>query len=108
LYALLIVLLHPKHFYHLVAEVVDHLHGDSTRFWFLERTGRIAVERRPGVFVVVGVDQPAGDAFGSVAVDFAGVRMKNVDAGVFRSSAMSGRLTVPNSGPMKVAARLPS
>lgn len=31
-------------------------------------------------FVVVGVDEPAGDAVSSVAADFSGVRMKNIDA----------------------------
>ena len=31
-------------------------------------------------FVVVGVDQPAGDTVGTVAADFSGVGMKNIDA----------------------------
>ena len=31
-------------------------------------------------FVVVGVDEPAGDAFGAVAADFAGVGVENVHA----------------------------
>jgi hypothetical protein len=30
-------------------------------------------------FVVVGVDEPAGDAFGAVAADFAGVWVEDVD-----------------------------
>ena len=32
------------------------------------------------LFVVVGVEEPAGDAAGTIAADFAGVRMENVDA----------------------------
>lgn len=31
-------------------------------------------------FVVVGVDEPTRDAFGSVAADFAGLRVEDVDA----------------------------
>ena len=30
-------------------------------------------------FVVVGVDKPAGDAVGTVAADFAGVRVKDIN-----------------------------
>ena len=32
------------------------------------------------LFVVVGVDEPAGDAFGAVAADFAGLGVEDVDA----------------------------
>ena len=31
-------------------------------------------------FVVVGVDEPAGDAFGTVAADFAGVGVEHIHA----------------------------
>jgi len=31
-------------------------------------------------FVVVGVDEPAGDAFGAVADDFAGLRFEHIHA----------------------------
>ncbi|MBL0038642.1 MAG: hypothetical protein IPP36_08640 [Nitrosomonadales bacterium] len=31
-------------------------------------------------FVVVGVDEPAGDAFGAVAADFAGVGVEDIHA----------------------------
>ena len=90
--------------------MINDLHGNPPRFGFLERARDVAVERIPGFgvdlgfqgglqgfvgvvgaeevgvadeeafFVVVGVDEPAGDAFGAVAADFAGVGMKDVDA----------------------------
>ena len=33
--------------------------------------------------VVVGVDEPAGDAFGAVAANFAGARVEYIDAVYF-------------------------
>ena len=36
-------------------------------------TKEIGVANEEAFFVLVGVDEPAGDAFGTVAVDFAGV-----------------------------------
>lgn len=38
------------------------------------------MEHEEALFVVVGVDEPAGDALGAVAPDLAGVRVENVDA----------------------------
>ena len=102
--------LHSKYFHHLIPQVVDHLHGDSPLFWFFERAGGVAVEGFPGFgvdfgfqggfqggirivgteevgvadekafFVVVGVDEPAGDAVGSVADDFAGLGFEDIHA----------------------------
>jgi len=37
------------------------------------------VADKEAFFVVVGVDEPAGDAFGAVAADFAGVGVEDVD-----------------------------
>lgn len=89
--------------------MIDHLHRNPPRLRLVEGARNIAVERRPGVsvnfrlerglegfvgvvcaqevgvadeeafFVVVGVDEPAGDAFGAVAADFAGVWVEDVD-----------------------------
>jgi hypothetical protein len=86
-----------KHLHHLVAEVVDHLDRDAPGGGLGERAGDVAVEALPGflvdlglegglerlvgvvgaeevgvadeeaLFVVVGVDEPAGDALGAVA-----------------------------------------
>ena len=88
--------------------MIDHLHGDTARLWFVERSGSVAVEGGPGFFVnlgfeggferavgvvraeeigvtdeeaffvVVGVDEPASDAFGAVAADFAGLGVEDV------------------------------
>ena len=90
--------------------MVDDLDRNTTGRGFVERAGGVAVERRPGVcvdlglegglegfvgivgpeeigvadeetlLVVVGVDKPAGDAVGVVAADFTGVRMEYVHA----------------------------
>ena len=119
------VCLNPKHLHHFVAEVVDHLHGDAAGFWFFERPGGVAVERFPGflvdfcfegrpegfvrvigaeeigvayeeaLLVVIGIDEPAGDAVGAVTADLAGVGVEHVDA-------MNGDLRVVISGQWRV------
>ena len=88
-----------------VAEVIDDLDGDAARGRAVEGAGPVAVQGLPGVavdfglegglerlvgvvgaeevgvadeealLVVVGVDEPAADAVGAVAADFAGVGM---------------------------------
>lgn len=90
--------------------MIDHLHRDAAGSGFVEGAGGVAVEGGPGVgvdfgleggleglvgvvgaeevgvadeegfFVVVGVDEPAGDAVGAVAPDFAGVGVEDVNA----------------------------
>ena len=90
--------------------MIDHLHGNSAGFRFVERPGQVAVQGGPGFliyfglqgrleslvgvvgaqevgvadeetfFVVVGIDEPAGDAFGPVGADFAGVGVEHVHA----------------------------
>ncbi len=40
----------------------------------------VGVTNEEAFFVVVGVDEPTGDAVGSVAADFARVGMKDVDS----------------------------
>ena len=100
----------PEDLHYLVAEVVDDLDGDAAGGRTVEGAGGVAVEGLPGVavdfglegglerlvgvvgaeevgvadeealLVVVGVDEPAGDAVGAVAADFAGVGMEYVDA----------------------------
>jgi hypothetical protein len=102
--------LHPKNLHHLVAQVVDDFDGNSAGLGFGEGAGSVAVQRFPGLgvdfglerrpesavrvvlaeeigvaneetlFVVVGVDEPAGDSLGAVAADFARVGMKHVDS----------------------------
>ena len=101
-------LLYAEHFHHFVAQVVDDLHGDAAGFGFVQRAGYVAAEGGPGffvdlgferrlerlvgiiraqevgvadeeaLFVVVGVDEPAGDAIGAVADHFAGLGFENV------------------------------
>ena len=101
---------HPKYLHDFIAKVVDHFHGDPPGLRFVERSRRVAVQRVPGIlvdlrlerclerfvriigaeeigmpdkealFVVVGVDEPAGDAFGAVAAHLAGVRMEDIHA----------------------------
>jgi len=100
---------YPKHFHYLVAQVVDHLYRDSAGCGFSEGAGGIAVESCPGFFVdlgleggfegligvtcaqevgvadeeafhiVVGIDEPAGDAFGAVTADLAGIGVEDID-----------------------------
>ena len=102
--------LHPKHLHHLIPQVIDDLHRDPPRFRLGERARSIAVEALPGFLVdlglegrlqrlvgvvgaeeigvadeeaflvVVGVDEPAGDAFGAVGLDLAGLGLEDVDA----------------------------
>ena len=90
--------------------MVDHLHSDAARFWFVKRPGCIAFERGPGflidfgfegglegfvrivctekvgvtgeetLLVVIGIDEPAGNIAGIVAADFASVGMKHINA----------------------------
>ena len=90
--------------------MVNHLHGDAAGFGFFEGAGGVAVEGGPGVgvdfgfeggfqggvgivgaeeisvadeetfLVIVGVDEPAGDAVGTIAANFTGVRVEDVDA----------------------------
>jgi len=90
--------------------VVDDFHCDPPAFRFVEGAGGVAVEGGPGFgvdfgfeggfeggvgvvgseevgvadeegfLVVVGVDEPAGDAVGSVADDFAGLGFEDVHA----------------------------
>ena len=90
--------------------MVNHFHRDTPGRGLVKRPGGVAVQRCPGFcvdlrfqggfqrfvgivgaeevgladeeafFVVVGVDEPAGDAVGAVAVDFAAVGVEDVDA----------------------------
>ena len=90
--------------------MIDHLHRNATRRRFFEGAAGVAVEGLPGVFidlgferrlqglvgiilaeevgvtdeeaffVVVRVDEPAGDAVGVAAFDFASLRFENIDA----------------------------
>ena len=48
--------LHPEHFHHLVAEVVDDLDGDAARGGFVERAGGVAVQGGPGLLVDLGLE----------------------------------------------------
>ena len=101
---------HPKHLHNLVAQVVDHLYGNPSRFRPIERPRGIAAQGFPSFLidlgfegslegfvgvvrteeicltnekaftVVVRIHEPACDAVGAVAADFAGVGMEHVDA----------------------------
>ena len=100
---------YPEHLHHLVAEVVDDLDRDAAGRGPLEGARGVASERRPGflvdlglqrglerlvriaraeevgvadeeaLLVVVGIDEPAGDAVGAVAADLTGVGVEDVD-----------------------------
>ena len=90
--------------------MVDHLHRDAARLGLVEGAGGVAVQAGPGVLVdfgleavfeggvgvagakevgvadeeaflvVVGVDEPAGDAFGAVGYHLARIGVENVHA----------------------------
>src|SRR4051812_6287456 len=92
-----------EYLHHFIAKVIDHLYCNSTGLRLFKLARRVAVEGGPGFFVnlglqrrlqravrivgteevgvadeeaffvVVRVDEPAGDAFGAVAADFAGL-----------------------------------
>ena len=94
--------------HYFVAEVVDDLYGDTARFRFGKGARDVAMERGPGFlvdlgfkggseravwiirtqevgmadeetfFVVVGIDEPAGDAFGVVAANFTRLWVKHI------------------------------
>lgn len=93
-----------------ITQMINHLHRNAPGFRFIERPRNVAVQRGPGIFVdfvlqrgserfirivcaqeisvadeeallvVVGVDEPAGDAVGSVALDLARARVEDVNA----------------------------
>src|SRR5262245_34069182 len=97
-----------EYLHHFVAEVVDYFYGYAAGLGLLKRPGSVAVQRSPRVgidfgfergsegavgivlaeeigvadeetfFVVVGVDEPAGDAFGGVTADLASGRVKYI------------------------------
>ena len=117
--------------------MVDHLYGDAAGFGFVEGAGGVAVQRRPGFFVdlglergleglvgivcaeeigvadeeallvVIGVDEPAGDAFGAVAADFAGVGMEDVHAVDLDLNLAVFGVRMSMSGSPKMTKRLP-
>jgi len=94
--------------------MVDDFHGDAAGLRFGERARGVAVQRGPclfidlgfqrglqravrivraeevgmadeeAFFVVVGVDEPAGDAVGTVAANFAGSGMEDGDPSLSR------------------------
>ena len=89
-------LVDPEYFHHFIPPMIDHLHGDLPALWLLERVRDGAVQCGPGFFVdfgfqrglegfvriagpqevgmtdedafvvVVGVDEPAGNAIGAI------------------------------------------
>jgi len=97
-------------FHDFVAEVVDDFDGDAAGGGCFEGARGVAVQGAPGFFVdfgsqcgaerfirivgaeevgvadeeaffvVIGIDEPAGDAVGVVAADFAAVGVEDVDA----------------------------
>ena len=94
--------------------MVNDFHRDSTGLRLIERTRYVAMERGPSFFVdlgfqrclerlvgivgaqeigvadeetllvVVGIDEPAGDAVGAVAANFAGSGMEDGDPSLSR------------------------
>jgi len=100
--------------------VVDDFDGDAAGFGFVEGAGGVAVECGPGfgvdlgfeggfergvgvvlaeevgvaheeaLAVVVGVEEPAGDAFGAVAADFASGWIEDIDAVYLDAQAVAG------------------
>ncbi|MCX8519722.1 MAG: hypothetical protein ORN21_06280, partial [Methylophilaceae bacterium] len=97
-----LILVHPKHLHHLIAQVIDNLHRDASagrrgkgarsiaveaipclkvdvgfergfkRFVGVVGTQKIGVADEKTFLVIVGVDKPAGDVVGVVADHFAG------------------------------------
>ena len=90
--------------------MIDHFYGDAAGFWFVKRPGCVAFERSPGflvdfgfesglegfvriictekvgmtgeetLFVVIGIDEPAGNIASIIAADFASIGMKHINA----------------------------
>ena len=46
---------HRKYFHDFIAEMVDHLYGDTAGFRLIERAGGVAVQCGPGFFVDLGL-----------------------------------------------------
>ena len=112
---------HPEHLHHFIPEVVDDFDGDAAGWGLGEGAGRVAVQGGPGFLVdfgfeggfqrligiigaeevgvadekaflvVVGVNEPAGDAVGPVRAYLSGLRMEHV-------YAVDGDLTEVASG----------
>src|SRR5439155_2352458 len=71
---------HPEYFHHLVAEVVDDLHGDAPGLRLLEGARRIAVERRPRVLVDLGLERRLQRAVGIVGPEEVAWRTKKLSS----------------------------
>ena len=101
--------LYPKHLHHLISKVIDDFDGNppdagfsngrevslwsvshaSTvnlrfqrrleRFVGVVRAEEIGVTHEKTLRVIVGIDEPAGDAVGAVAPNFTRVGMKNIN-----------------------------
>jgi hypothetical protein len=54
----------PEYLHHLVAEVIDNLHGDATGLGLRERTRRVAVQRGPRFLVDLGLERCLEGAVG--------------------------------------------
>jgi hypothetical protein len=53
-------------------------------------TEEVGVADEETFFVVIGIDEPAGDAVGAVAADFAGVGVEDIDAVNFDLELVAG------------------
>lgn len=59
------------------------LEGGLGGFVGIAGAEKIGMADEEAFFVVIGIDEPAGDAFGSAGADFAGVGVKNVPPLIF-------------------------
>ena len=99
---------HLEDFHDFIAQMVDHLDRNATGGGLIEGTRGIAMQRFPGffvdlgfegglearigiigaqeigmpdeeaLFVIVGIDEPAGNAFGAVTAHLAGIGMEDI------------------------------
>ena len=118
--------------------MVDHLYRDASGFGFVEGAGSVAVEGCPGVcvdfglegrlegfvgivgaeevgvtdeesfLVVIRIDEPAGDAVGTVGANFSGIWMEDVySVDFYPESDRLSASRISISGSPKITNRFP-
>ena len=66
-------LIYPKNLHHLIPQVIDHLHRNAPRLRLVERARHVAVQRRPGVGVDLGLQRGLQRLVGVVGAEEIGV-----------------------------------
>ena len=71
---------HPKHLHYFIPQVIDDLDRNPPGFRFVEGPRGIAVERRPGVLVDLGLERGLERLVGIVGAEEVGVADKKLSS----------------------------